>query len=303
MLFRKKTVVLLLFVVLALTLLQLKKKRTEPNTKIRKLSLQDFKVQPLTKHKPEDFATLGANMRLYREEFTKLLLLRYHSKESRTAKPDDIPHDVFDKYVQYVNTLENNLFPWIKPHFNSMMELRDGFSKNGRGMVLGVNDRYVKMATTTIQVIRKVHNSNINIEIFYNGPGDLSKNSIKLLEEIPGVVCRDIQDIFDNNVLQLGGWAIKPFALLASSFREAILMDADVFLLQPPEMFFEQPLYKENNVLFFHDRSLFQSDQKNVDWIKTFVKEPYSETFSRLRYMNRLTAHEQESGKIAASRL
>jgi alpha 1,3-mannosyltransferase len=49
-------------------------------------------------------------------------------------------------------------------------------------------------------------------------------------------------------------WSAKPFALLFPSFREAILIDADAFFLQNPQVLFDNAAYVQTGVLFFHGR-------------------------------------------------
>jgi hypothetical protein len=125
------------------------------------------------------------------------------------------------------------------------------------------------MALSLIQMIRTVHNCNLPIEvillfttehkIFYMGEQDLSKKSRDLLNQIDGVSTRDIQLIFDPDLIDIWGFAIKPFALLASSFQKAMLIDADVVFLQSPSRLFDSKLFSQTGALFFQDRTLPQS--------------------------------------------
>ena len=71
--------------------------------------------------------------------------------------------------------------------------------------------------------------------------------------------------MLENAIVGIGGWAIKPFALLVSSFAEAVLMDADVLFVQKPEVLFEHPEYATTGTLFFHDRSLFINRHETKD--------------------------------------
>ncbi|KAJ2995481.1 hypothetical protein HDV02_000766 [Globomyces sp. JEL0801] len=171
--------------------------------------------------------------------------------------------------------LDHKLFPWIMPKYSDSIELHQSF--NGTGIVLCVNDGYTLLALTTMKMIRQNLKSNLPFEIFYVGDDDLSVKNRKLLEEIP--------------------FAIKPFALLASSFRHAMLMDADVVFLQPPEKLFDLESYKRTGAFFFHDRSLFIKNQVSLDWVKHIVGEMTS-TMKDLRLFNQKTAHEMESGVV-----
>ncbi|KAF9329094.1 hypothetical protein BG006_007812, partial [Podila minutissima] len=70
----------------------------------------------------------------------------------------------------------------------------------------------------------------------------------------------DINKSFDNGYLQLKGWAIKSFAILASRFENATLIDTDVFFLQDLSELFKDPTYEELGVLFFYDRTVYGTD-------------------------------------------
>jgi len=69
-------------------------------------------------------------------------------------------------------------------------------------------------------------------------------------------------------LLQLNGsWAIKLFALLASSFEQAILLDADAVMVQDPGNVFNYSDYLETGTYLFHDRLLWQPGfQDRHDW-------------------------------------
>lgn len=57
----------------------------------------------------------------------------------------------------------------------------------------------------------------------------------------------------DTSALHLSGFAFKPFALLLSSFEEALLMDVDAYFVQNPISLFDDPYYQAHGALFFPD--------------------------------------------------
>ena len=107
------------------------------------------------------------------------------------------------------------------------------------------------MTATLIESIRNIHNCDLSIEIFYNGEDDLSEHNRLALESYKDVKTRDISKIFDPDFLKIWGFAIKPFALLASSFRSAMLVDADVTFIESPSELFKSQIYQSRGALFF----------------------------------------------------
>jgi hypothetical protein len=164
--------------------------------------------------------------------------------------------------------------------------------------VICVGNQHVLQALATMRMIREVHASQLPFEIFYTGEKDLSMKNQKLLKEISYTTVKDIGDYFDNDILKLGSWDLKPFALLASSFQNALLMDADVVFVQNPNTIFKSPLYWQNHAIFFRDRSLYTAPQETLDWIMDLFPKPIPQIPSTYRIFNEKTRHEQESGVV-----
>lgn len=94
------------------------------------------------------------------------------------------------------------------------------------------------------------------------------------------------------------GWAAKPFAMLMSSFREALFIDADALFFVDPETLFEDQGYIETGALFFADRNLSPQNDKRA-WLRQVLPKPISEQVQRT---NRLwtgeSVHMQDSGVV-----
>ncbi|KAJ3260147.1 hypothetical protein HK103_001223 [Boothiomyces macroporosus] len=189
------------------------------------------------------------------------LFKKYHDMNHTNQTPE---------FYHFKGLLDEKLFNWIQPSYLSTIDFQNSFQ--GTGIVLCVYDAYAKLAVSTMQMIRKVHKCNIPFEVFYIGNGDLSEENQK--------------------------WAIKPFAMLASSFENAMLIDADVVFLQSPELLFSSKLYLENKALFYHDRSLFKAKQATLDWVRNILPKPLAPNVNNLRIFNEKTAHEMESGVV-----
>ena len=226
-----------------------------------------------------DWPKLGEKLRL----FKKLHELKYNNQPLSAAQSS-----LYEKAEKY-------LFSWIKPSFSTTIEMRNSFS--GNGIVICIGNGQFRMALATLKMIRNVHFSNLPIEVFYMGDQDLSAENRKVLESLNDVKTRDITQLFDDKQLKLGGWAIKTFAILASSFQNAMLIDADVVFLQSPEVLFASRLFGKYGTLFFHDRSLFSHGDETKKWFKDLMPS-LSEYSKSLRVFHDKTGHEQESGVV-----
>ncbi|OUM65259.1 glycosyltransferase family 71 protein [Piromyces sp. E2] len=146
--------------------------------------------------------------------------------------------------------LHQSLYHWMYgfkyKSFNDLIT-----SSNGKGIVICTGDHHFKFARSTIDSLRHILNCTLPIQIFYNGDSDLSKYNQEILRKYKDITVDDISTYFDEPTLNIEGWAIKPFAILASRFEEVILMDADVVYLYNPEELFENVNYKKKEQFFF----------------------------------------------------
>lgn len=225
-----------------------------------------------------DFKTIARKLRVYKSLFDN------SSEPQPSAK------------IEFLNKVETDLFAWSRLSFNSTLEMRKSF--HGSGIVICVSNHLTKIAMSTLTMIREVHHSNLPFEVFYTGDGDLSIENRLLIETVSNTTTRDITKIFNNDELQISGWAIKGFALLASSFENAMLIDADVVFLQSPDVLFYSHIYKTHGALFFHDRSLYSHEAKTKEWFRSLMPDPPSPYSQSLRVFKDKTAHEQESGVV-----
>ena len=195
--------------------------------------------------------------------------------------------------------LKHHIFPWINRD-----KLSDYKGENGtRGIVICTGDEYFKFTVHSIRVIRQIHNCSLPIEVFYIGEKDLLPKYRNFLEtELEGVKAKDITKFFNQNLLKLKGWDAKPFAMIASSFSEVLMLDADTVLFQSPENFFEDAGYREEGALFFHDRTLFPTDHFKREWIQSLFPKPYSLQLKTSRFFNSKTSYEQEAGAVTVNK-
>jgi alpha 1,3-mannosyltransferase len=96
------------------------------------------------------------------------------------------------------------------------------------------------------------------------------------------------------------GWAAKAFAILMSSFHEAIFIDADSFFLVDPTTLFEDEGYRKTGALFFKDRNV--SPESKRAWIKSILPAPISTNVKHNRMWTGESGHMQESGVIVVDK-
>jgi Mannosyltransferase putative len=227
-----------------------------------------------------DFKIIAEQLRIFKE---------YHDQSFNGFK-------MTPQKTEFLTKMETELFSWIKPSFKSTVAMRKSF--NGNGIVICAGNGAANLAISTLRMIREIHQSDLPVEVFYIGDNDLSPESRKKFEKIPFTTTRDITKIFDDEIMKLGGWAIKGFALLASSFKNAMLIDADVVFIQSPETLFSSYLFKTYGALFFHDRSLYSQSENTKKWFKDIMPQPQSDYSKTFRIFQDKTGHEQESGVV-----
>ncbi|KAJ3202410.1 hypothetical protein HDU67_000577 [Dinochytrium kinnereticum] len=196
-----------------------------------------------------------------------------------------------------LQAMVHHLYWWIFPKFRSLYDMSQGFE--GRGLVLSTGKYHFEMALHLLVSLRTTLNSTIPVEVWYAGSNDLDSVMLDMLRSIQGVKTFDIHDYFGDEARQLGGWAIKPFAMLASSFREVIFVDADVLFLQDPyKMLDRSKLYTKYGQMFFRDRTLGAITPR---WFSSFV--PFPSNYAKSgRYMTKRSLHEGESGVVVVDK-
>jgi hypothetical protein len=145
------------------------------------------------------------------------------------------------------------------------------------------------------------------IEIFSGGPKDLEFKRKVALEHLPGVKVISLFKFFNSKLLKIGAWAMKPFAILASSFSEPIFLDADVLFLQNPDVLYSFSGYNGTGTVFFHDRQIRMGYSKAHRWVELFWRENHGNEFyspdaEQLSFLKYETGHEQDSGVVVINK-
>ena len=161
-------------------------------------------------------------------------------------------------------------------------DLRSSFQQGSRGIVIpaGGDADAIRFASHLIICLRVVLGCRLPIQIAYAGDDDLPKTDRDLiagLDAATDVTFLNVLPLFDDSRLKLreGGWAIKPFAALASHFEQVILVDADAVFLQEPSVLFNQSAFQDHGASLYHDRLLWQhSFQARHKWFEDQIVEP-----------------------------
>ncbi|KAG0052506.1 hypothetical protein BGZ83_002491 [Gryganskiella cystojenkinii] len=198
--------------------------------------------------------------------------------------------------IDFFLRLEKRLFPWLLYARQTSFSLLRSYK--GRGIVFCAGNGQFEFVVTSIQAIRNRLKSTVPIQVFHMGDGDLSRERQDYLRKLAkDIEVVDVTQILDNEYMQLGGWAIKPFAMLASSFEEVMFVDADAYFLQDPVKLFDDPGYKATGALFFYDRTLFAGSDAKMNWLKSVT--PITSSFPPSSRLYRMVSdHEQESGVV-----
>ena len=89
--------------------------------------------------------------------------------------------------------------------------------------------KYFTSAYVTIRAIRATHNCTLPIEVYYAGPEELPVDAVLHMQSaFDDVELIDITAIKGvTNGVSMQGFQIKIMAIIASSFREVLFLDAD----------------------------------------------------------------------------
>ncbi|KAI8611580.1 mannosyltransferase putative-domain-containing protein [Chytriomyces sp. MP71] len=182
------------------------------------------------------------------------------------------------------------LYPWL-----SYSSIENAMATwKGRGIAFTFPTSGYARGVHLILTLRNILRCTLPIEIFYIGDKDLAFEKRRELSKLSGVTLIDIQERLPL-VTEVHGFNIKPFVMLASSFREVIFMDDDVTMLQNPDALLDaSALYSKYGTLFFLDRSFSGG---NSEWVRSFVPHPSAASLGS-RYMTNVSRDEQESSLV-----
>lgn len=124
----------------------------------------------------------------------------------------------------------------------------------GRGIVICAGgQRYFTCAWVLIWLLRRVHRTELPIQVWHLGRNEMS-DAMRILLEEEGVEVVNAEAVLHAYPATVaGGWPLKPYAIAQSRFREVIFLDADTVPLIDPAVVFEWELYRRSGLLLWPD--------------------------------------------------
>lgn len=146
-------------------------------------------------------------------------------------------------------------------------------------IVMTIADSFVPQALHSVEMLRILHHSTLDIVIVHNGNELSPENRAKIIQKHESALndqytmslksskptssatsarlsIVDLAFVVGVRVAsRIKKFNMKPFAILAAlEYDNVILIDADVFFFKPPELLLAHPLFLEAGALFFRDR-------------------------------------------------
>lgn len=121
-------------------------------------------------------------------------------------------------------------------------------SGSGRGIVTCAGgEMYLLNSFVGLSRLRQL-GCYLPIEVWHLGPEEIPRHWVRLFEPLK-VTFRDARILSRT----IGGWALKPFAVMNSDFNEILFLDGDCIPCVNPEVLFGEQEYTNCGSLFFQD--------------------------------------------------
>jgi hypothetical protein len=149
---------------------------------------------------------------------------------------------------------------------------------NSRGIVICAGGaKYFSNAWVCINMLRKLGCS-LPIELWHLGSREMTPRMKSLVAPL-NVECVDALEVRKSfPARRLGGWEVKPYAILHSRFREVLLLDADNVPVANPEGLFQSPQFRKTGAIFWPDYD-HQSGKEAPIWKSAGLTRPREPEF------------------------
>ncbi|KAJ3075731.1 hypothetical protein HDU98_007123 [Podochytrium sp. JEL0797] len=252
---------------------------------------------------------LGGNFRGGSADVVRAVLIAYLAQEelksasaTRSSLVGGIRPNAHEIHavLQQLTTL---VFPFLAPRFTSLDQLIRSFSEQTGedvGFAISCGTKQFYVAYHAILALRKVFQVEIPVQVFYAGDEDLNPKMVKAFNLLANVQAINLLSFFPASTIQdAGGWSLKPFVILACTFRTVIYMDSDVLFFKNPTLLLDMPLFRETGQVYFHDRrNLEEGYRAGTVWFRELLGDRVSRFAEELGYLNQRTSHEMDSGVV-----
>lgn len=151
-----------------------------------------------------------------------------------------------------------------QPDHQSYVELVDAAAEHceafpqdrfdGRGIIIPAGGaRMFTCAWVAIRMLRDHLGCTLPIEVWHLGDREMSPSMKAMLAEQDVSTVDALEVAGQRPVRTLGGWELKPYAIIHSRFKNVIMIDADNVPLRDPAFLFETPEYLEHGSIFWPD--------------------------------------------------
>jgi hypothetical protein len=177
-------------------------------------------------------------------------MLKYLSVPQRRSAAKGIIATGKNPYDQQPLSLHNARMA-CERYLQTIPEYPDHY--RGRGVVIcGGGVRYFTNAWVCINMLRWL-GCRLPVQLWHLGPRELDRKRRALLAPL-GVECVDAFKVRQRHPVRiLGGWQLKPYAILQCRFEEVLLLDADNVPVVNPEPLFQTAQYRATGAIFWPD--------------------------------------------------
>lgn len=142
----------------------------------------------------------------------------------------------------------------------------------GRGIVIcGGGTRYFTNAWVCLNMLRRLGCA-LPVQLWHRGAFEMEE-AMKAIVAPLGAECVDAHELRQRHpVRRLGGWELKPYAILRCPFQEVLLLDADNVPVRSPEYLFETSQFERTGAIFWPDYG--REDKADPVWVSCNVSRP-----------------------------
>ena len=128
------------------------------------------------------------------------------------------------------------------------------YARGTRGIVTTAGGYYLPVMVISLRMLRRT-GSTLPVEVFLMAESEYEKDICDIVLPAMNAKCIVLSEIIDAiphsvNIVQ---YQLKIFAMIFSTFEEILLLDADSFPLQDPEVVFKSELFQETGMITWPD--------------------------------------------------